>query len=291
MSESHPMLQVLGLENAPADEPSADVTDPTAAAAEDGELISLDEAMAALDGEDAPLTPEASVADDASPPVLLSPEQVALLVQEVEFHRAVRAQDAAAAQDAQFDKTWDDHIERGYDWYDGERERIQAMGREQGRTQDEIDLAIYRRVEQGIGLIDRRTGAPVLGEREWERQTLANRASGTKHYLASKNAPSALDQMSHKYGLDGDDRLALAKFVTLPPDAFEAIAQTLGAKNQRLGTSLSQITQQANRNVAAHLANGIAPGAPGASAPQKRVALDHTRKSTEYVGKLLGFVR
>ncbi len=291
------LMRIAGMApEEPADETSAADVDPTATTTpeDDGErLLTIDEALAALDGDVAPPdeTDTEPPADD-DPTALLSADAIAAIVRENEQFKATIARAQAVQADTQFNNHWEEHLDYGEDWYEQQRESIRRLGMQQGRSADEIDLAIYRRVEQGQGLVDPQSRAPVMGYLQWKDETDRNRVAATAQYLAQKTAPSALDQMTAKYGLDAEDRTALAKFVNLPPQPFEELARTLGSKTQRLAFSLQAAKQQANRNVAANLTSqAIAPGAPGAAPMQPRVQLDTSRKSTEFVGKALGLVR
>lgn len=272
MSDAHDpdALLAMALGPQPGDDADGAAADATTAPEEDAEVeeLSLDEALAALDGDDAPPADEEWDDGETAEQDLaagLTPEQINALVTEVTQRRAFEAAVRTAAQDAQYDGIWEEHIENGRDWYEGQREQIRALGRQQGRTQDEIDLAIYRRVELGIGLVDA-DGSPVLGANDWELETERNRRTETMRYQASKSAPSALDALTTKYSLSAEDRTYLAQFVGhASPQVFEGIAYTLWSKNQSLGGTLKDITTQANRNVARTLSRAPAPGTPGAS--------------------------
>lgn len=309
MSDSHPMLKVLGLaDSPPADDPfpdpSAAAAGPTAQSADaEMESVSIAEALAALDEQGAPPVAEATPdVDPAAPaPVQYTPEQIAALVAENETFKAERAVQAAAESDAQFLAPWQRLQQTNDAFFDKEVERLWALGRSKGVPDAEIKAAVYERVELGDGKFGVPWQNPQTGQ--WEllgriatgevlRDNLMEAMVGRER---SKNQPSALDQMAAKYGLDDAQRTALAKFVHYPRGDFEEIAKTLGANNQRLSSTLSDITQQATRNVAANLANGVNPGIPGAPAPQKSYQFRHTpdvrRQETELIARRLGFLR
>jgi hypothetical protein len=109
---------------------------------------------------------------------------------------------------------------------------------------------------------------PVMGQQQWERETAANEADEVAAYYRGKSAPSAIDTLTQRYALDETDRNALAKFINYPPEHLEAIAQTLGAKNQRQTLTHQQITTQAAANQKARLSRLPAPGTPGAARPK-----------------------
>lgn len=313
MTDSHPMLQMLGLDNAPATEPpvepSAVAPDATATASPrpdgvpfpDEEFISLDEAMAALDGQDTPPTETATPdPDSASPAAALTPEQIATIVAENASFKAEKAQLQAAHADAQYDALWDTHISNGEAFYDAVAEIVGAWGQAQGMNAREIKGLIAEVVDDGVGIehVNKIAGGRLFvppgqpGYLAWQRETGHNRLSETRKYLAGKNTPSKLDQMTAAYGLDEADRTTLAQLInTVDAETLDTLARTLGAKNQRVSSTLTDIQSHANRNVANNLSNGLAPGVPGVSPPAKRVQLDHTRKSTEYAAaRLMRFV-
>lgn len=298
MSDPTPVLQMLGVADAPvAPESETPVAaEPTATLDADAPEETLDEAMARLDGETAPTDPNApatapdDAASDQPETPALTAEQIAELQRQVDEYKAREAQAKAQAERDQFVGAWDQTLDEGYAYYDAERARIQAEGIRQGRTQDEIDLAIYRRVVQGIGLPQ-----GVLGEDEWERQTLNNKAAALAAYESRKTAPSAVEQLAQHYGLDATDRAALAKFTGYPPAALNEIAQTLAAKNQRLTQTHQTIQQTAASNVARRMAQqGITPGTPGQAPVKKPYQFRHTpdvaRQENEYLAKRLGLM-
>jgi hypothetical protein len=293
MSDTDSVVEALGFfgdaSEAPVDpsEGQPDAAESTATstdASDDDETISLEDALAELDGQAAPET-EATAATD-EPETEPAPD-VAELQRQLDAYKAKEAEVKAKEADAAFDETWDAHIDQGYAFYDTERERIKAIGIKQGRTEDEIELAIYRRVVQGIG-----RGA--LGEQEWERQTLQNRVNATRDYLARKTAPSQLDHLVSTYALDDTQRTALAKFINYPPDHLEEIARTFGAQNQRLAQTQQHARNDAVANVTARLVHQTAPGTPGAAPKPKRLAAPknaaESRQLTEFVSRRFGLL-
>jgi hypothetical protein len=311
MSDPTPILQFLGLGDAP-EEPAAPLApeeqdaaplDPTAAAAEDeGAEQSLAEAMAALDGQDAPTEDSESATEDAAPAIALTPDEIAALMAENEAFKAERAQQAAQNEEHEWHAMWDSHMDQWEDRYDQYRAIVRDYGIRQGFSEREIRGLISEVVDDGIGIDNINQLTPgvlsvlpgTLGYKEWLRTTTENRRIQTDEWRSSKTQPSALDQMVSKYSLTPEQRTSLAKFIKYPPDHFEEIARTLGANNQRVSATLTEATKHAARNVAQNLSRGITPGTPGAAAPAKPYRFRHTpdvkRQETEFIAnRILGW--
>lgn len=308
MSDPTPILQMLGL-NDPVDEPTAADPAPDAApldatAAEPSETQSLDEALAALEGQDAPsVESESESTQDADPAAPLTPEQIAAILAENEAYKAKEAEQSAQSEEQEWHGMWDDHMDDWKGLYQNLRGIVRTYGTQQGMSEREIRGLISEVVDDGIGIenINKLTPGVVtvppgmLGYKDWLEVTTENRRIQTDQWRSSRNQPDAVEQMASKYSLTTDQRTSLAKFRNYPPDAFEEIARTLGLNNQRVTSTLTEATKQASRNLAQNLSNGISPGAPGASAPKKPYEFKHTpdvrRDETEYVARRLGLVR
>jgi hypothetical protein len=308
MSDPTPILQFLGLGDAPdapdaplaPEEQDAAPLDPTAAAAEDEGEQSLAEAMAALDGQDAPPSDSESATEDA--PAIATPDEIAALMAENEAFKAEKAQQAAQSEEQAWHTMWDSHMDQWEDRYDQYRAIVRDYGIRQGFSEREIRGLISEVVDDGIGIDNINQLTPgvlsvlpgTLGYKEWLRTTTENRRLQTDEWRSSRTQPSALDQMVSKYSLTSEQRTSLAKFIKYPPEHFEEIAKTLGANNQRVSATLTEATKHAARNVAQNLSRGITPGTPGAAAPAKPYQFRHTpdvkRQETEYMAnRILGW--
>lgn len=267
------------------EEARADVPDATSAVPDgDEEAQTLADLQAELAGQDPPQGDPTDPEAEPDPTAALTPEQVAAILAENEAFKAAQAQAEAEQVDAAFESRWESHWERGIGWYEDQKARIQQAGVAQQRSQEEIDAAIYRRVVLGHGLIDPNSGAPVMGQQQWERETAANEADEVAAYYRGKSAPSAVDTLTQRYALDDTDRNTLARFINYPPEHLEAIAQALGGKNQRQTLTHQQITTQAAANVNARLTRLPAPGTPGAARPKKPYQWgSNPREETELV--------
>lgn len=291
MSDPTPIRQILGLDQVEDAEPQS-AADPFATAtpdAPDGDDLTIDEALAALDPTAAPQTQATPAETDADPSAALTPEQIAALVAENEQYKAREAKLTAEQEVTAFDDKWDAFMASVYDVYDAEEERIKALGAKEGRSQAEIDAAIYRRVDKGAGLTIPGTTTPMKGKDQWERETLLDYALQRSNFLVARGQQSVdpIAQLAQQYHLDESDTQALAKFRDMPREKVEELARTLGAKNQRVTNTFEQATQEANRNVARNLANATVPGVPGTPPAQKTYQFKHTpdvaQKETQYV--------
>lgn len=283
------------------DQPDAAETAATPDATDDeGEAISLDEALAGLDGEAAP---DQTASPGTEPLDATAPEatpEVAELLRQLDAYKAREAIEQAAQADAAFDERWVGQQQINDRFYDAEAQRIQALGESEGRTQDEIDAAIYRRVELGNGFGIERWNAQTrqmetVGRIQADRELSDNYSAAVRAYERSKTQPSRFDQLVTHYQLDATDRTALAKFINYPPEHLEEIAKTLGAKNQRVTGTFQQVRDTAVANVRARLSNQTAPGTPGAPAPKKPYVFTHRndvkQDETRLVAGMLGLTR
>jgi hypothetical protein len=313
MSDPTPILQMLGLNDPPADDtpvdpvadPAPDAAAPDATSADASETQSLDEALAELEGTDAPsVESESEPTEDAqAPATALTPDEIAAILAENEAYKAKEAEVSAQSEEQEWHGMWDDHMDDWKGLYQNLRGIVRHYGTQQGMSEREIRGLIHEVVEEGIGIenINKLTPGQVtvppgmLGYKEWLEVTTENRRLQTDQWRSTRNQPDALDQMASKYALTTEQRTSLAKFRNYPPDAFEEIARTLGLNNQRVTSTLSDATKQASRNLAQNLSNGLAPGAGGASAAKKPYEFKHTpdvrRQETEYVAQRLGLVR
>lgn len=313
MVDHAPILQLLGIGDPPetrADdpipgEPDAAPLDPTAAeASEPSESQTLDEAVAALTGEAAPTeTSESEAETTPETPTAYTPEQIAAILAENDAFKAEQAKASAQSEEAQWEATWDDFEANGEEYYDNLRAIVREYGLREGMSQREIRGLIAEVVDDGNGIesINKLTPGVLTvpqgqpGYRDWQQTAITNRRLTTEEWRSTRNQPTVIEQMATQYKLDPTQQTALAKFVNYPKEAIEEIARTLGAENLRRTTTLSDATKQAQHNLAANLSNGIAPGAPGASAPKKPYEFRHTpdvrRQETELVAARLGLIR
>jgi len=289
VSEPTPIRAILGLDRDEVDEPqSAEDLSATARTDADGEL-SIDKALAALDGTATPQDVQAPESAD-DPAAALTSEQIAALLQENEQYKAREAQFTAEQQVEEFETQWGDFYWNTLELYDQEEQRIRALGAERGVSQAEIDAAVYQRVVLGKGLVVPGTNTPMKGKDAWKEETLLKYSHARSDFLVARGQQSVdpIAQLAQQYNLDASDTQALAKFRDLPREKVEELARTLGAKNQRVTSTFEQAAIQANQNVARSLSQGqITPGVPGAPPAQKRYQFKHTpdvaQKETQYV--------
>jgi hypothetical protein len=303
MSDSHPALDALfgKASDAPEDDSQPSAADPTATASDasaDEEVISIDEALAALDGEAAP--PETALETEApTDPETpnLDAEQYAAMVRELEEYRAQKAAAEVQTAEQQFIQPWANQQAVNDAYFDAEIERIERIGQERQLSQDEIDLAIYRRVELGQGFgIQRRnpqTGQmEVLGRIQTEKEFEDNLRRAQVEFVRSRTMPSAFEQLATKHNLDADDRRTLAQFQNYPPAELDKIMQALAAKNQRTTATVHEVVQTARRNVGENLSRIAAPGVPGAAPKPKVIATprnaQEARQTTEWAARKMG---
>lgn len=291
MSEPTPIRAILGLDRDEETEPQSaeDLTSTAAPDAIEGDDLTIDEALAALDGTATPQEMQAPAETDADPSAALTPEQIATILAENEQFKARQAQAAAEQAVEDFETQWGDFYWDTVAVYEQEEERIKAIGAQQGRSQAEIDAAIHNRVTLGKGLTIPGTQTPMRGRAEWERDTLLKYANAKSQFLVAQGQQSVdpIAQLAQQYNLDASDTQALAKFRDMPREKVEELARTLGAKNQRVTSTFEHVTQEANRNVARHLAQATVPGVPGTPPAPKKYTFKHTpdvaQKETQYV--------
>lgn len=277
----------------PAAEDAATATD----AEDDVEEVTLEEALAALDGEAAPVEDEASAPE---PVEASAPTEVEELRRQLDEYKAKEAIAEAQASDAAFLAPWQQQQAINDRYFEAEIARIKKIGAELEKTEAEIDAAIYRRVELGEGFgIERfnpQTGQmETVGRIQADAELADNLRYAAIEHERGKTRPNAFEQLVAKYHLDADDRIALGKFINYPPEHLEAIAETLGAKNARLVTTRQNARQDAVNNVKANLARQPAPGIPGAAPKRKVYEFKHTPDvrydETMLVAQRLGLVR
>jgi hypothetical protein len=314
MADTQRVIDALGLvgedsaqdppELEPEDVPAAAETAATSEESDADETQSLDEALAELDGQAAPDDEAAPATDveasaDADPYAHLTPE-VADLQRQLDAYKAKDAEAESAQADARFLAPWQKQQEINDTFYDAEVARIQRMGEEQGKSQDEIDAAIYRRVELGNGFGIQRLNPQTqqmefVGRIQADAELQENLRRTAIEYERSKTRPNAFEQMVTKYHLDATDRTALAKFINYPPEHLEEIAKTLGAKNARATSTFAQAKNDAVANVRANLSRQPAPGTPGAAKAKKPYQYTHEpgvrQLETEHFARSIGLIR
>lgn len=291
----------LGTQNAPVDDdPPAAEDAATATDAEDEvEEVSLDEALAALDGQDAPDEDETAAAEPVAAEATLS--EVEELRRQIDEYKAKEAVVQAQQADAQFAEPWRQQQAINDRFFEAEIARIKKIGAELEKTQEEIDAAIYRRVELGEGFGIERFNPETremetIGRIQCDAELQDNYRAAAIEHERSKTRPNAFEQLVSTYALDADDRVALGKFINYPPEHLEEIAKTLGAKNQRVATTHQNARQDAVNNVKANLSRQPAPGVPGqAPGKRKEYVFRHTNDvrhdETMLVAQRLGLVR
>jgi hypothetical protein len=291
VSEPTPIRAILGLDRDEVDEPQS-AEDPSATASTDADerdYLTVDEALVALDGTASPQDTQAP-ADAVDPAAALTPDQIAALLQENEQYKAREAQITAEQQVEEFETQWGDFYWGTIDQYEQAETWLRERGAAAGASKAEIDAVVYNRVYLGEGLTVPGTNTPMKGKAEWERETLLKYANAKGQFMVARGQQSVdpIAQLAQQYHLDASDTQALAKFRDMPRDKVEELARTLGAKNQRLTSTQTQIIEEANRNVARSLSQGqISPGVPGAPPARKPVRFTHKPEDQEKERALL----
>jgi hypothetical protein len=299
MTDSAQVIDALNLlGNAPDAEEQPDAAETAATSTEtsdDGEeLISLDEALAELDGETAPDQTAAPATTPETTETALP--DVAELQRQLDEYKAKEAITESANADAVFTATWQNLQAVNDDFFEAEIARMERIAADKGFSDADLKAAIYERVELGNGFgieewnpLTRRM--ELKGRIQADRELLQNYNEAALTRERAKTQPSQFDRLVTTYALDDTQRVALAKFINYPPEHLEEIARTFGAQNQRATTTQEQARNDAVANVRTRLSQQPAPGNPGESPRQRKVQLDHSRKSTEYVARAIGFVR
>jgi hypothetical protein len=312
MAETSDVIDALGLVgNTPQDEEQPDAAEQSATSTtgsqraegpqsppepsdDEGETISLDEALAELDGEPAPDQTAAPDADLAAEPEPLS--DVEELKRQLDEYKAKEAITRAVESDAAFDNRWHNQQAINDTYFDAEIARMERIAAEKGFSDADLKAAIYDRVELGNGFgierINPQTGrVELIGRIAADAELLQNYAAAVREYERGKTRPNAFEGLVAEFSLTDRQRVALAKFINYPPEHLREIAKTFGEQNAAITNTQTQARNDAVANVRNRLSNQSAPGNPGQAPRQRKVELDHTRKSTEFVGKVLGFVR
>jgi hypothetical protein len=294
-------LNLLG--QTPQDEEQPDAAEDTATSTtgsqsppepsdDDVEIISLDEALAELDGEAAP-EQTAAPEPEAEPEPLSDVEE---LKRQLDEYKAKEAITKAVESDAAFDLRWHNQQAVNDTYFDAEIARMERIAAEKGFSDADLKAAIYDRVELGNGFgierINPQTGrVELIGRIAADAELLQNYAAAVREYERGKTRPDAFTQLVAEFSLTDRQRVALAKFINYPPEHLREIAKTFGEQNAAVTNTQTQARNDAVANVRNRLSQQPAPGNPGQAPRQRKVELDHTRKSTEFVGKMLGFVR